>query len=122
MALTKDKLIFVEEVVNTASSETVGQVIDLSEYYGCTILAKITNGGTAPSTQCSVYIEVLDSEDSGESYHNYIPNGRIAQSGNNKVSEFTFELPTSIKFARVVFRGNDTQDVTVEAVGYAYKV
>lgn len=98
---------------NGAGATTTGSSQDLTTSLGMLITGRITNGGTGPSNPCAFSVEVSDD---GSNWYEF--SRQSAGNGDGQTYEFVVELPVSVMYARVVFEGNDDQDVTVEAVGH----
>ena len=96
---------------NTAGSTTTSSSVNLTTGYYATILAKVTNGTTAPTLPCAVTVNVSSDSSTWRQYAQQTAG--LAASG---VYSMAFDLPPSIMYAQVVFSGNTAQAVTVEAL------
>lgn len=97
----------------TAGTPIEGSTIDLRTALGCSVTAKITNGGTGPTVPATVEIQVSNDGSAWKSWAK--ASAGVANSG---VYEFSFDLPPSIMYARTRFADNTVQNVTVEAFGH----
>lgn len=96
---------------NGAGATTTSSSVNLTTAYGATILAKITNGSTAPTTPCAATVNVSPD---GSTWRMYAQQtAGLASSG---IYPMAFDLPLSIMYAQVVFSGNTGQVVTIEAL------
>ena len=98
---------------NSAGSTATGSSVDLRTALGCLVTAKVTNGATGPTVPCSVRVDVSTDNSAWKTFAL-----ATAQVGNSIVTEFAFDLPASVMYARTVFTGNTAQAVTVEAFGH----
>ncbi len=114
MAATKSASTLIASVTNSSGGTTTQAASsDLTTDYGMFITARITNGATAPTIACSFNVEISN-DDSNWRLVSTLPGG----TGNNEVVDLSFIVDVTVMFARVVFVGNDDQDVTVEALGH----
>lgn len=96
---------------NGAGAVTTSGSVNLTTAYAATVLAKITNGVTAPTAPCAATINV--SAD-GSTWRQYAQ--QTAGLAGSGVYPMAFDLPLSVMYAQVVFSGNVGQAVTVEAL------
>ena len=114
MAITKgNQDVFASQTVSSGSSET-SSWIDLTEKQAATLLGDITNGGSGPSSQPTVTIQVAD-DNSGT-------NTRTVEefetpTDNSAVTPFEYRFPITTRFARVTVdnTGGGGNDITVDA-------
>lgn len=86
---------------------------DLRQGHGCGVLAKITNGATAPSTAARIRVEV--SPDDGTTVYAILD--LAGPEENNGVRVYRLDIPRWAMYARVVFKSGTAQAVTVQADG-----
>jgi hypothetical protein len=96
---------------NGAGATTTSSAVNLTTAYSATILARVTNGGTAPTAPCAATVNISSD---GSTWRQYAQQtaGLVASS----VYPMAFDLPMSVMYAQVVFSGNTGQAVTVEAL------
>ena len=111
MSAIKAAAILQTSSTNAAGSTTTSSTVNLSTAYYGTILAKVTNGTTAPTLPCSVTVNVSSDSATWRQYAQ-----QTAGLAASSVYSMAFDLPPSIMFAQVVFSGNTAQAVTVEAL------
>lgn len=110
MAATKAATTLQVSASNAAGATTTSSTVNLTTAYSGTILAKITNGGTAPTAPCAATINISSD---GSTWRLYAQ--QTAGLNASGVYSMAFDLPISVMFAQVVFSGNTGQSVTVEA-------
>ena len=117
--LTKNARTVVASASNAAGATTRGTV-DLRTAYGGFLTAKITNGGTGPTVQCTCNLLVA---------HNGGATPTAASAGadwktvwsfgggtaNSAITEQIWDVPAGVMHLEVEFTGNTGQAVTVEA-------
>jgi hypothetical protein len=111
MAAVKAAAILQTSSSNTAGSSTTSSSVNLTTAYYATILAKVTNGTTAPTLPCAVTVNVSSDSAAWRQYAQ-----QTAGLAASSVYSMAFDLPPSIMYAQVVFSGNTAQAVTVEAL------
>jgi len=83
---------------------------DVSGNYETTVLIKVTNGATAPSTPGNVQVQL--SHDNSEDYDN---GGSLAMpDGNSEEASWTVHIEGGVNDFRVVATHGDDQDVTLD--------
>ena len=95
---------------NASGATTTGTARDMRTEYGALIIAKITNGATAPAVAAQVKIYV-----SGDGTNWKLFYAVAADLVANSVNEWSIELPRSAMYSRVDVAGNTPQGVTCEA-------
>lgn len=111
MAISKSAVTLQASATNSASGTTTGSTVDLTAAYGLVGVARITNGGTPPTTGCSFKIEYSNDDSTWRTWLS-ITAGIVASTSY----DYPFNLPASVMYCRSKFTGND-QDVTVECLG-----
>ncbi len=114
MAVSKNPRTLQASATNAAGATTTGSAIDLRTALGLAIVARITNGATAPTVACAVSVEVSNDNSTWRTWGQPIKAGLTAATAY----AFSFLIPAEILYARTVFSGNTGQDVTVEALGH----
>lgn len=81
--------------------------------YGGEIFLKVTNGATGPTlpAQCQIWV----SPDNSNWYK--FGNALLATLGNNVVTPWSFPIPMSVKYLKVISGSNTDQDVTLRVEG-----
>jgi len=117
--LTKTARTVVSSSSNTAGSTTRGTV-DLRTAYGGFLTAKITNGATGPTVQCTCNFLVAHTASAtptaasaGSDWKTVWSFG--GGSANAAVTEQTWDIPPGVMHLEVEFTGNTGQTVTVES-------
>lgn len=117
--LTKTARTVVSSASNTAGSKTRGTV-DLRTAYGGFLTAKITNGATGPTVQCTCNFLVAHTASAtptaasaGSDWKTEWSFG--GGSTNSAITEQTWDVPAGVMHLEVEFTGNTGQAVTVEA-------
>jgi len=117
--LTKTARTVVSSASNAAGSTTRGTV-DLRTAYGGFLTAKITNGGTGPTVQCTCNLLVAHTASTtptaasaGSDWKTVWSFG--GGSTNSAITEQTWDVPAGVMHLEVEFTGNTGQAVTVEA-------
>ena len=113
MAATKDVSVLHNDATMTGGAgPTNSSAANLATGYGASVLMKITNGATAPTTAASIILEV-----SADSINWYEMNGGSVDlqgtTTNNDVVSKHFEIPPGVKYVRSATTHGDDQDVTV---------
>lgn len=118
--LTKTARTLVAAATSNAAGATTRGTVDLRTAYGGFLTAKITNGATGPTIQCSCNLLVA---------HNAGATPTAASAGADwktvwsfgggitldAVTEQTWDVPAGVMHLEVEFSGNTGQAVTVEA-------
>jgi hypothetical protein len=111
MATTKVASSILVSVSNAAAATKTSSSLNLTAAYGALILAKVTNGSTAPTTAATVTVNVSSD---GSTWRVFaVQSAGLAASG---IYSMAFDIPLSAMFVEVVFAGNTGQAVTVEAL------
>jgi len=117
--LTKTARTVVSSSSNTAGSTTRGTV-DLRTAYGGFLTAKITNGATGPTVQCTCNFLVAHTASAtptaasaGSDWKTVWSFG--GGSTNSAITEQTWDVPAGVMHLEVEFTGNTGQAVTVES-------
>jgi hypothetical protein len=113
MALTKSYTAIQASTSNAAGATTDSSAATIN--YGLSIIAKVTNGATAPTVGCDVVLQVREAAGTWREYDR-----RTAGTGSNGVYSFVFNLGVGGAGgdwyeARIEFTGNTVQAVTVQA-------
>lgn len=110
MSATKGSSTLQATATSASGATTNSSSINLTTYYGAYITAQVTNGATAPTTPCTVTIQVGPD---GTTWFDAV----AGSSGltNSAVYPFSFEIPIGVMYARVKFSGHTAQSVTVAA-------
>lgn len=93
-----------------AGGTQTSNTLDNTTGYGALITAKVTNGGTGPSTACVVTLNVSPD---GTTF--YFKESQAAGTTASTVYPFFFDVPLHAVKAQLVFSGTTGQSVTVEA-------
>lgn len=96
---------------NGAGATTTSATVNLSTSYSAIVLAKVTNGATAPTLPCAATVNISPD---GSTWRQYAQ--QTAGLSASTAYPMAFDLPISVMFAQVVFSGNTAQAVTVEAL------
>lgn len=118
--LTKTARTLVAASTSNAAGSTTRGTVDLRTTYGGFLTAKITNGATGPTVQCTCNLLVA---------HNAGATPTAASAGsdwktvwsfgggttNSAITEQTWDVPPGVMHVEVEFTGNTGQAVTVEA-------
>lgn len=103
---------------NAAGSTTRGR-LDLTTALGCIVTAKMTNGATGPTVQCTCNVLIAHNATQPAAASKGTDWKTIASVGNgttnNGENEWTFLIDQSVMQLEVEFTGNTGQAVTVEA-------
>jgi hypothetical protein len=111
MSAVKSASTLQASATNSAGGTTTSTSVNLTTAYGATILAKVTNGGTAPTLPCAVTVNVSSD---GTAWRQYAQ--QTAGLAASSAYSMAFDLPITVMYAQVVFKGNTGQAVTVEAL------
>lgn len=117
--LTKTARTVVSSASNTAGSTTRGTV-DLRTAYGGFLTAKITNGATGPTVQCTCNFLVAHTASSTPTAASAGSDWKTVWSfgggtTNSGITEHAWDVPSGVMHLEVEFTGNTAQTVTVEA-------
>lgn len=117
--LTKTARTVIASASNTAGSTTRGTV-DLRTAYGGFLTAKITNGATGPTVQCTCNLLVAHNDSTTPTAASAGSDWKTVWSfgggtTNSAMTEQTWDVPTGVMHLEVEFTGNTAQTVTVEA-------
>lgn len=96
----------------SAGGTVTGTGFDITNTDGGDVLIQVTNGGTAPSVECTVRLE--HSHDSGTTWLTFSRWGG-GTSANTTLSSYPIAVPGSFQRIRAVATGNTGQAVTVAA-------
>lgn len=120
MALSKTARTLVAAATsNTAGSTTRSTPLDLETTYGGIVTAKITNGATGPTVQCTCNVLITHNATvpaaggAGSDWKTLYTFG--GGTTNNAVTEMAIPIDPSIMGLEVEFTGNTGQAVTVES-------
>jgi len=117
--LTKTARTVIASASNTAGSTTRGTV-DLRTAYGGFLTAKITNGATGPTVQCTCNFLVAHTASTTPTAASAGSDWKTVWSfgggtTNSAITEQTWDVPAGVMHLEVEFTGNTAQTVTVEA-------
>lgn len=105
---------------SVAAAGTERATYDLRTAHGALITAKVTNGGTAPTTSCNCNIYVAHTTgttpsagEEGSDWKFYA--SQSADRVNSGVSRFVYLIPKEALHIQIEFTGHTGQAVTVEA-------
>lgn len=113
MAATKSAVTIQSSTSNSAGGTTTASSVDLTTAYGMLIAARITNGGSAPTTPCRFVVEVSHNGTDWFTLAEY-----AAGTTASTAYDFAADMPQATRYARTRFTGNTGQAVTVEAYGH----
>ena len=113
MPILKSADVFHASTVLAAGASSTGPNVDLRPKYGTTIVAKITNGATGPTTPPIFAVEVSNDDAIWDEVFS-----AVAKTGNNAVTPFKYRLEPEILRARVKFTAGAGQSSTVVARGH----
>lgn len=99
--------------VAAGGTHTQATPTDLTTALGLTVTAKVTNGATGPTIGCTTRVEVSNDNTAFKTYAQ-----AVAGTTASTTYEFTFEIPPTVMYVRMVFTGHTGQAVTVEAFGH----
>lgn len=94
----------------TAGNTDNGTAVTLTSAFGGLVTAKVTNGATGPTIGCTAYFEVSVDNSAWK-----VVQAATAAVANSAVTEWGWDVPPSVMYARVRFTGNTAQSVTIEA-------
>lgn len=96
-----------------SAGNTASGVFDLHTALGGLLTVRITNGATGPTVAPTVTINVSNDNSVFRKFAS-----AQADTGNSTVTDFTFQIPSSVLYAQVSITGNTAQAVTVESLGH----
>lgn len=119
MALSKTARTLVAAATSNAAAGTTRGTIDLETTYGGMLTAKITNGATGPTVQCTCNVLITHNAtvpaagSAGADWKTIYTFGGGTTA--NAVTEMAIPIDASIMGLEVEFTGNTGQAVTVES-------
>lgn len=99
--------------VNAAGASTTRATLNLTTALGLLLMARVTNGATAPTVGCTVLVEVSNDNVNWRQFQ-----APVGGTDNSGVYDFAIRIPPEVMYLGVTFTGNTGQAVTVEAVGH----
>lgn len=113
MSSTKAKVVLQASASNAAGAETLSSWVSLAGYYSQSVLAKVTNGATGPSSPCIIRVDL--SPDGGTTVYRGAGGSFASGLVNALEYGFLFPLPADQMSVRISFSGQGGQAVTVQA-------
>ena len=122
MAISKTARTLIASVTKTAASNgtpTRSTPLGLQTCYGGLVTAKITNGGTGPTTACECRVLIAhnaSTPSAGSAGSDWKTIGKGAGSlVASAIIEYSWYIDEAVMALEVEFDGNTGQDVTIEA-------